>query len=267
MDPLDRYIKSGLKSVDGWLAKYSAAFIVAISEAQRRASCAGAVGEIGVHHGKLFILLLLTASSDEKVFAIDIFEKQHLNYDHSGCGDRTIFLENVRRWAGSPARVEIIPKSSLEVDAQEILSLCGKVRLLSIDGGHTEQCTLNDLLLADATLHEQGVAIIDDYFNLEWPDVSSGVSKYLSGPRSRLKPFAISPNKVYFCDPRCAEFYRSEMRRAFTLDKENRMFGCPVDIYGMRSLDLTLVGYMKERLRNSRLGPPLLAIKGSLKGG
>lgn len=265
MNGVDRYLRFGLKNVDGWLARYSASFIVGISEVQRQAGYTGAVGEIGVHHGKLFILLLLTTSSEEKAFAIDVFEEQHLNIDHSGCGDRAKFFDNVRRWAGTSARVDVIAKSSLEVYPKDILSLCGKARLLSIDGGHTERCTMNDLLLAEATLADQGVLIVDDYFNPEWPGVSTAVSKYLSAPSSGLRPFAISPGKVYFSDPRFMDFYRSEMRRAFVLDKESEMFGCPVDHYGTYSFDLTLLGFIKKRLKDSKLGPPLLAIKRFLK--
>lgn len=87
----------GLRSVRGWLNPYNAEFIVARSNIQRRAGFVRSVGEIGVHHGKLFILLLLTAAENERALAIDVFENQHLNTDRSGAGDRDAFLSNVRR--------------------------------------------------------------------------------------------------------------------------------------------------------------------------
>lgn len=266
MSPLERYLNFGLKSVDGWLAKYSAEFITALSGTQQRAGYTGAIGEIGVHHGKLFILLLMLASSSEKAFVIDVFENQELNTDRSGCGDRAIFLQNVRRWSGPCAQVEIIAKSSLDVRVHDVLASCGNARLLSIDGGHTEECTLNDLRLAEDILHDQGVAIVDDCFNQEWPDVSTGVSRYLTDHNSRLRPFAISPNKVYFSDRNSSEFYRSEMRKVFVLDKESRMYGCAVDLYGTRPPEQTLAWFIKERLKESALGPRLLAIKAFLEG-
>ena len=81
---LERYLAAGLNNVQGWLSTYSAEFIAVLSEIQHKAGYTGAVGEIGVHHGKLFILLLLTASRREKAFAIDVFEAQDLNTDRSG---------------------------------------------------------------------------------------------------------------------------------------------------------------------------------------
>ncbi|HEV2069230.1 MAG TPA: hypothetical protein VGR26_05515 [Acidimicrobiales bacterium] len=34
----------------------------------------GSVGEIGVHHGKLFLLAYLASRRDEAAFAVDVFE-------------------------------------------------------------------------------------------------------------------------------------------------------------------------------------------------
>ena len=84
----------------GWLNQYSAAFIADLSRLQAETGITGAVGEIGVHMGRLFILLKLTAIPPERSFAIDIFGDQHKNEDHSGFGDRETFLQNVFRWTG-----------------------------------------------------------------------------------------------------------------------------------------------------------------------
>jgi hypothetical protein len=265
MSALDRYLIIGMRRVEGWLFDYSPKFIAGLSEVQRSAGYSGAVGEIGVHHGKLFILLLLTSSGTEKAFAVDVFENQHLNTDGSGRGDRGIFLANIRRWAGSDERVAIIARSSLEIGPEDILAASGRARLVSVDGGHTEECTLNDLVLAQSVLHDAGVVILDDYFNQGWPDVSAGVAKYLARPESKLRPFAISPNKVYFTDPRYAAFYRAEMRRKFAREKESRMFGSAVDIYGILPPKPTLAWFIKERVKKSQLGIPLLTVKAFLE--
>jgi hypothetical protein len=261
---LDRYLTAGLKQVDGWLETYSAEFIATLSEVQHRVGCTGAVGEIGVHHGKLFILLLLTTSGEEKAFAIDVFEEQRLNPGRSGKGDRAIFLANVRRWAGSDAQILCISRSSLDVHPDDILAGCGRVRLLSIDGGHTAECVLNDLLLADAVLQDGGVAVIDDYFNPCWPDVSAGVAQCLISRDSKLRPFAVTPNKVYLCHPHRAQSYRSEMRRHFWFYKESQVFGSVVDLYAATSPNAheTLVSVIKRRLKESAIGPRLVSVNG-----
>src|ERR1700733_10640784 len=139
MTPLDKYLVYGLPRVEGWLDPYSAEFIGFLSETQKSLSIEGAVGEIGVHHGKLFLILLLTIARGEHAFAIDIFAQQHLNIDGSGQGDRGKFTDNIRRWHGKADNVSIIARSSLDVAPQDITQHCGQARLVSIDGGHTEQ--------------------------------------------------------------------------------------------------------------------------------
>lgn len=265
---LAQYLIFGLKKVEGWLEIYSAEFIATLSEIQHRAGYAGGVGEIGVHHGKLFIVLLLTTSETEKAFAIDVFENQQLNTDGSGKGDRYIFLANVRRWTGSVARVQVMARSSLEVRPDEIVAECGKIRLISIDGGHTEQCAVNDLALAEAVLQDCGIVIIDDYFNPCWPDVSTGVAKYLARSDSKLRPFAVSPNKIYLCHPECAALYRSEIQRHFKRNKEGQMFGSAVDLFAARSPNdaQSVAAILRERLKESSIGPRLLSLKDYLPG-
>ena len=261
MNQLNQYLTFGLRKVEGWLDSYSAKFIGALSEMQLHAEITGAVGEVGVHHGKLLIVLLLTASKTERAFAIDVFERQDLNTDGSGCGNKETLLANLRRWTGTDKNVSFISQSSLQTHPDDILGACGRVRLASIDGGHTEECTLNDLVLMENVLSDRGIVIIDDYFNQHWPDVSTGAAKYLASPRSTLRPFAISPNKVYLTAPENGPFYRNEIRKQFLPDKESVMFGAEVDIYGVRQPKQTLAWFAKERLKQSVIGPYLLAAK------
>lgn len=264
---LARYLTVGLTKVEGWLDTYSAEFIATLSEIQCRAGYRGGVGEIGVHHGKLFILLLLTASDTEKAFVIDVFEQQYINTDHSGKGDRGMLLDNIRRWGGSDTQVHLISRSSLEVHPEDIVAACGKVRLISIDGGHTEQCALNDLCLAEAVLQDWGIAVVDDYFNQWWPGVSTGVAKYLENPDSKLRPFAISPNKVYLCTPQNATFYRNEIQRHFPRRAESRMFGSTVDLYSACFKESeTLISFVKRYIKESSVGPRLLSLRAFLQG-
>ena len=79
----------------------AARIIVALTERQRSLGIGGGAAEIGVHHGKLFILLYLLCQASEKAVAIDLFEDQHLNIDHSGSGDLAKFRGNLERHADS----------------------------------------------------------------------------------------------------------------------------------------------------------------------
>lgn len=264
MDALvQRYLIFGLPKVQGWLDFDSAEVIAALADVQRTAGYKGAVGEIGVHHGKLFILLLLTADENEKSFAVDVFEHQHLNIDGSGRGDKEKFLENICQWTKNNQIISILPKSSFDVSPNDIVGQCGYVRLASIDGGHTKECTLNDLDLIENVLTDNGVAIIDDYFNCDWPDVSTGVAEYFLSKKTKLVPFAISPNKVYLTKFDNSEFYRAQLRRKFKPYKNSKMFGAEVDIYNFTPSGWK--GYLKMATKESPVGPYMRALKNVLR--
>ena len=56
---VERYITLNQYRVQGWLAPESARLIASLARYQAENSLTGAIGEIGVHHGRLFILLAL----------------------------------------------------------------------------------------------------------------------------------------------------------------------------------------------------------------
>lgn len=235
---INDYLKYGHK-VHGWLDQYSAVFISELSQFQRQNGISGAVGEIGVHMGRLFILLKLTAKDNEKCFALDVFGEQQLNIDNSGFGDRDTFLRNVRHWTGD-ADITTIQSSSLDVKPADIIEAVGQCRLVSIDGGHTEEIAYNDLQLIETVLTERGVVILDDFFNQSWPGVAAGAAKYLLNPLTKNRPFSISPNKVYLAAPAYHEFYRSSFlpTQQKHFEKTVRMFGNDVDVFGCRLLSV-----------------------------
>jgi len=234
VDTLRRYLRVGDRRVKGWLNNRSAQMIAALSQHQLDEGLHGAVGEIGVHHGRLFVLLVLASREEDAAVAIDLFEKQELNVDRSGKGSRAIFERNLRSHGIDPSQVKIVADSSFNVSGEDLRGALGPLRLFSIDGGHTPDCILNDLRIADAALAEHGVAIIDDVFNSSWPGVVTGYREYLD-QSPRLVPFATSPNKVYACPQPFVEHYRHYFRSAFQahFDRSDHLFGFAVDGYGM----------------------------------
>jgi hypothetical protein len=250
---LDRYLKSP-KGVEGWLDRYSAELIKHLNDIQLAEGIAGSVGEIGVHHGRLFILLRLLRRPGETSVAIDVFGDQHLNTDGSGHGDLDRFQSNVERWSGTDDLI-IIRQSSLLVQAKELLDKAGTFRLFSVDGGHTEECAFSDLLLADAVLSTGGVAILDDFSNHHWPSVAAGAARFFLDPTSVARPFATSPNKMYVAAPEHHQTYRRAFRRSrgAHLYRTCTMFGHEVDIYEVRQNDtLQKIPGMKRALKHVR---------------
>jgi hypothetical protein len=231
-----RYINGQHQKINGWLADFSSLLIAKLAASLEEENIRGASVEIGAHHGRLFILLHLV-STGEQDMVIDVFDAQHLNVDHSGKGDKAVFLRNLVRFGGDPARVRILQKSSLDVRPAEIVETVGHPLLFSIDGGHTAECTYNDLRLADVTLAEQGIVILDDFFNEFWPEVAVGTMSFLNESGSRLRPFAISPGKVYLCRPGQQTFFHAAITGHFSpryIDKEAQMFGNRVLVVGVR---------------------------------
>lgn len=190
----ERYISRQMRGVEGWLHPLTAQVIAALGEHQTVIGVSGAVGEIGVHHGKLWLVLDHVATPNEARFAIDVFESQEINADSFGLGDLKIFQENRKRF-GRTEPVEIITSSSLDVTPDDLLARVGPVRLFSVDGGHTAECTLNDLRLADSVLCDNGIVALDDVFNEHWPGVMTGFAQYMLGS-GRLVPICITPGKV-----------------------------------------------------------------------
>ena len=195
------YAKNNFLEIKGWLAPDSAIIISSLSKIQNELGVRGSVGEIGVHHGKLFLLLHLMLNEGERSFAVDVFENQDLNLDKSGRGSYEVFTKNLLKY-GNPKLVDVFSNSSLNLSPDDIISKSGKVRILSIDGGHTPEVTLNDFKLGESILVKGGVIILDDYFNHAWPGVSEGTNEYFFNHKSKLRPFAISINKVFFTNDR-----------------------------------------------------------------
>lgn len=207
-----RYLKHGQKFVSGWLFPGAIKMLVAIAKAQDTRGIKGNVAEIGVHYGKLFIVLSLLAQDEEKAVAVDLFADQARNIEQSGWGDLDLFKENVRRHSNL-RRVVVHEGDSTELTSNALIELGGgPFRLISVDGGHTPEITAHDLATAEGALTPGGVIILDDCFNEMWPGVSEGVHRYFSGAQRTIVPFASGGNKTLFCARQHAAHYIEVLR-------------------------------------------------------
>ena len=204
----------GHRTIQGWVEPQTLDVLRTLSEAQDRERVAGAVAEIGVHHGRLFIAMQLLNAPSAPAVAIDVFDDEELNVDQSGRGNRRRFEANVRRWADWSSVVLLQGDSTLLSGHDVRERAPGPVRLFSVDGGHTEETVLHDMRTAEQSIADGGIVVADDIFNAEWPSVSVGTLRYLDGGGA-LVPFAIGFNKVYFTDASHAPTYREVIRRAY----------------------------------------------------
>jgi hypothetical protein len=230
-----RYRRVGQRRVQGWVDPESFDVVRALSDQQDVDGVRGAVAEIGVHHGRLFIGLQLLVPPGTPAVAIDLFENQADNTDLSGKGDRARFEANVRAWGDWDA-VRVHSVNSRSVTPAELQDwAAGRIRLFSVDGGHTADLVASDLRLAEATLADGGVVVVDDVFNPEWPGVATGTYAHLAAG-SALVPITVAYDKVYFTNSEAAaDRYRAAMERAFepllrAKVKESAFAGFPVTV-------------------------------------
>jgi hypothetical protein len=258
-----RYIRHGKFYVEGWLRTEAALTVAALSERQRALDVKGGIAEIGVHHGKLFILLYLLGRAPEKAVAIDLFEDQHLNIDLSGSGDLAKFRRNLARHADG-ARLVLHQGSSMDLSGPDLVRLAeGPLRFISVDGGHTAEITAHDLAVADASLAEGGIIVLDDAFNEQWPGVADGVQRHFAR-RPNLVPFAIGANKTYFCRPSHRDAYRAAAAAVASDTTMPEFLGEPVAFLQFtrprlrdRLKDRMAGSLVWQRLRTTPIGLPL----------
>lgn len=197
-EALKRYKDIGYNDVYGWVNEKLFDCVDILDSANLNKS--GGCLEIGVHHGKFYILLNQVIHANEQSYAVDVFDQQELNIDHSGKGSFDVFINNLKQYdvhAGTNTKVIKGDSTDSALDLVGLIG-AGTIRFFSIDGGHTSQHTVNDLHLATKLIQNQGVVFVDDIFNNGWPGVIEGVCRFLM-LQPVLVPFALGFNKLFMC--------------------------------------------------------------------
>jgi cephalosporin hydroxylase len=224
-DVAARYVLAGgVDTVHGWLGGGAITATLVIHDWQVRNNVQGNVAEIGIHHGKYFLVLKNLCRPEEIAIAIDVFEDQHLNTDNSGRGDRQIFESNISAHSDG-INIEIIQGDSKFLDPERIIA-AGKdrrVRLFSVDGSHTMEHTFSDLVLAGSCLTEGGVLVLDDFYSQYWPGVQEGFHYFMSKMGDQFAPIAIGDNKLYIClrrdHDRLLHVFKNELQPFYFMHK------------------------------------------------
>lgn len=195
---LEIYKKIGFPNVEGWCDIMLFDVIDALDSLTFNKS--GGCLEIGVHHGKFYLLLNQVIAPEFRSYAVDIFDRQELNIDQSGKGVLDQFKNNLKLYDfhhGENTDIIMGDSTDPALRIEEKIGL-GKCRFISIDGGHTAEHTISDLGLSAKLVCNEGVVILDDILNYHWLGVIEGVNMFL-GARPTLVPFAIGFNKLFMC--------------------------------------------------------------------
>jgi len=221
---LERYKLNGFGVVEGWCSP--ALFEIMDFLDGCNLNRIGGCLEIGVHHGKFFILMNSLIEPPYKSYALDLFENQALNVDKSGRGNKAVFEANLARYdRHRGSNTVILSGDSTDAASQrQLRGTVGPLRFISIDGGHSAEHTVSDLRLATELIANEGIVILDDILNRHWLGVMEGTVIFLTS-RPTLVPLAIGNNKLLLCKVSFHQAYSEMLRSSSLVSKATRFFG------------------------------------------
>jgi hypothetical protein len=206
MQKLEYFRQNGFNEVTGWCdtALFDTISLLDSVHINKGGGCL----EIGVHHGKFYLLLNQVIDASATSYAVDVFDSQHLNIDDSGSGSLETFRNNLVAYdahKGANTKIVIGDSTDPSLRLREIIGN-DPLRFISVDGGHTVEHTIADLVMANDLISNEGVVILDDILNSHWLGVIEGVGRFLDR-RPTLVPFAIGHNKLYMAKISFRKFY------------------------------------------------------------
>jgi hypothetical protein len=209
---ISKFVVHGRKRIAGWTSRIDAEIFVTALLDQNRRHAKGDTLEIGVHHGRSFLLQNLCATDGEATIAVDIFDRQDLNVGHrSGKGDLEKFTYNVARF-GDVAKAKILQRSSLTLTTEELKTHTTGLRFGHIDGGHWFGVVLSDLRLTAGCAGDDCVIALDDFSNPNYPDVAAAYYEWMK-ERPGFVPICASKGKLYLCRPGAEQLYFDALLR------------------------------------------------------
>ena len=136
--------------------------------------------EIGVEFGTSAFLLLDALGEEEHLTLIDLVKTEAWLEGCSGpYADKTNFT--------------IIEGNSHSIQPAELPSKC---RWIHVDGGHLYDHVLKDLQLTADLLADDGILVLDDFFEIRWPDVTAAFVDFMR-TGVELQPFLLVNRKIY----------------------------------------------------------------------
>jgi len=181
------------KSVVGWFYFYDNIIIHELMKTVQK-EIEGDVCEIGVAYGKSAIALSNYKRDADKLHLYEIFPED----------TRAIAENNIKKY-GTFGNVEWRIQDTTKLKFEDVI-FDKPLRILHIDGCHEHIAVFRDMKLFSQKMAPDGVMILDDFNDAEYPGVNSGCMEFLcSGTEWRI--FAVGQNKAYLCRKDYYEFY------------------------------------------------------------
>jgi hypothetical protein len=200
--------------VHGWFAKKSAFVFYLINKIQTQEKIQGDIFEIGCHLGKTAVFLSHFLNEKERLVVCDVFNNQKQNTSNSGYSPHlsvSLFLRNLTKYGKKNYNLRILNCNSLKLNSKKITR---KFRMIHVDGGHSLKETKSDLKLSFDCLLDNGVVVLDDVFNRDWPDVAEGLKIFFQN-NTDVCPFFIDYKKVFLCNKKYVDFYQNKIKNNY----------------------------------------------------
>jgi len=171
---VDAYLDESFDKVIGMSSRFAAGICCGLMRIQSELGVTGPVVELGAFEGRFFIALAKALKDGELALGIDTFEwpdAKVIDRFEANCVHQGVSAEKRITWKAD----------SNKITAEELLAkLDGeKVRLIHVDGEHTQAALTKDLELATAVIRDGGAIVLDDMLHPGYPTLMVAVQAYL----------------------------------------------------------------------------------------
>ncbi|WP_027664962.1 class I SAM-dependent methyltransferase [Rhizobium leguminosarum] len=169
------------ENIDGMLSTFSMAAMDSLLSLQK---AKGAVLEFGTYKGRSAAILANRVAPDEKFILVDIADY--------------LDLQAIR--SINPG-VDFVQCASREFRRKypDFRSIRKKSRLVHVDTSHSYRDTYSEMRLCDELLSPEGIAVFDDFTNLNYSQILPAIYKYIYTNRTDLCVFMVTDEKCYLC--------------------------------------------------------------------
>lgn len=163
---------------------------------------AGNFLELGIWHGIGLSAMGINAGKNDRLFGIDLYLQ------------RPQVTENFEAITGNQlSAVTIIEASSSAVRKTGALaSVYNTFRWMHVDGEHSFDAVCNDIELAMLLMRDDGIIVVDDFFNIASANVTHGLFHMLDRNPQYIRMFLAGANKAYLASPKFYGVYRAACR-------------------------------------------------------
>lgn len=199
-----------LDRMNGWFSPASHAIFSIFLKYQIQNKIKGNLCEIGVWEGKSASIICKNAQELEKIFLVDPLLNK---YTESVMRN----IDNICRTIPNNLVMCNIESDNL-FSIGEMRKLFHSFRFIHIDGCHTGSNIYSDLVTAEKLLTNDGIVVVDDYFNISYTQITEALYKYLYINPYSFRIFCVGFNKAYLCRPNVYSKYYSFCMSALQLE-------------------------------------------------